>query len=144
MANHGIHESGASDVIKVGVQCFVMYDSRLLLGQRAAGFGARTWGLPGGHLEQGETILEAAARELREETDIVAKSMRVVVVGDPIPENNFHLQIGVLVETWQGEPKVVAPEECDELNFFSVDDLPTPLFVSSEYIIHKFLKGILY
>jgi 8-oxo-dGTP diphosphatase len=133
-----------SNVIKVGVQCFVLSDSRLLLGLRTASFGAGTWGLPGGHLEQGETILEAAARELAEEAGIIAKSMRIVTIGDPIPENNFHLQIGVAIESWNGEPKIVAPEECSQLLFFPLDNLPSPIFVSSEYIIQKFVKGMLY
>ena len=132
------------DVIKVGVQCFVLSGFSLLLGQRAGGFGAGTWGLPGGHLEQGETILRAGARELEEETGIVAENMRVVAIGDPIPENNYHLQIGVLVDSWSGEPGVVAPDECNELRFFPLDDLPSPLFVSSAYIIEKYLRGVLY
>jgi 8-oxo-dGTP diphosphatase len=132
------------NVITVGIQCFVLSGSCLLLGLRTGGFGTGTWGLPGGHLEQGETILEAAARELAEETGIVAQNMRIVTIGDPIAENNYHLQIGVLVEKWGGDPRVVAPKELGELRFFPMDDLPVPLLISSAYIIEKFAKGNLY
>ena len=132
------------NVITVGVQCFVLSDSRLLLGLRTGGFGTGTWGLPGGHLEQGETILEAASRELAEETGIIAQSMRIVVIGDPIAENNFHLQIGVRIEKWAGDPRIVAPNELGELRFFPMDDLPAPLLISSAYIIDKFVRGNLY
>jgi len=70
--------------------------------------------------------------------------MRIVAIGDPIAENNYHLQIGVLVDKWIGEPGVVAPGELGELRFFPMDNLPTPLLISSAYIIEKFSKGNLY
>jgi 8-oxo-dGTP diphosphatase len=133
-----------SNIITVGVQCFVLSGSRLLLGLRTAGFGTGTWGLPGGHLEQGETILEAAARELEEETGIVAQKLHIAAIGDPIPENNYHLQIGVLVDKWNGMPEVIAPDEIGELRFFPMDHLPSPLLISSAYIIEKLSKGNLY
>jgi 8-oxo-dGTP diphosphatase len=136
--------SPASSVIHVGVQCFVLSDSRILLGLRSSGFGKGTWGLPGGHLEQGESILAAAARELREETGLVAHKMRIAAIGDPLPENNYHLQIGVLVEEWSGNPSTTAPNELGELCFFPLSDLPRDVLVSSAYIIEKFAASKLY
>ena len=133
-----------STVITVGVQCFVIREARLLLGRRTAGFGTGTWGLPGGHLEQGETILDGAARELQEEAGIQARKMSIAAIGDPLPESNYHLQIGVLVEAWDGEPRVVAPQEIGEWQFFPLDDLPSLLLVSSEDIIRKYARGVLY
>ena len=75
---------------------------------------------------------------------MVAQSMRIAAIGDPIADNNFHLQIGVLVEKWIGDPRIVAPNELGELGFFPMDDLPFPLLISSAYIIEKFSKGDLY
>jgi 8-oxo-dGTP diphosphatase len=133
-----------SPIIHVGVQCFVVSDSHILLGHRASGFGAGTWGLPGGHLEQGETIAEAAARELEEETGLVARKMKVAAIGDPIKENNYHLQIGMLVEVWEGELSITDPGEIDELCFFPLNDLPSELLISSAYIIEKYISQRLY
>lgn len=43
----------------------------LLLMKRTGGVGAGGWFLPGGHLEAGERPVDAAVRELQEETGIV-------------------------------------------------------------------------
>ena len=144
MSADTITKQPGSTVIHVGVQCFVLADSGLLLGHRASGFGINTWGLPGGHLEQGETILQAAARELKEETGITATEMRIATIGDPIGANNYHLQIGVLVEQWSGSPVVTQPVEIDELRFFPLSALPSNVLVSSEYIIEKLVNQRLY
>jgi 8-oxo-dGTP pyrophosphatase MutT (NUDIX family) len=40
------------------------------------------WGFPGGHLEPGESYLEAAVRELAEETGIVLRPDEVALVGE--------------------------------------------------------------
>lgn len=44
----------------------------VLLIQRATEPNAGSWGFPGGHVELGETTAQAAVRELREETGVVA------------------------------------------------------------------------
>ena len=50
----------------------------VLLLQRhpSAKFAPRQWGYPGGKIEEGETPLEAAIRETREETTLVVKNPR--------------------------------------------------------------------
>ncbi len=131
-------------VSSVGVQCFVITKAGLLLGCRTGGWKVGTWSLPGGHLEQGETILEAASRELEEETGLAARRMRIAAIGDPIQQNNWHLQIGVLVESFEGEPRVTAPDEFGELGYFPLEALPFPILISSEYLIEKLVQKKLY
>ncbi|MFC3570626.1 NUDIX hydrolase [Paracoccus simplex] len=47
--------------------------TRVLLVQRRNPPDAGLWGFPGGHVEPGETALQAAARELAEETGVIAR-----------------------------------------------------------------------
>lgn len=113
----------------VGVGAFVQDKSRLLMLQRAgkAGFsadGAGTWAVPGGWLERGETVFDAAVRETFEETGVT-----VMAVGD----------LG-WVETWssngdkiitlfvgcchvRGEPIVTEPDKCPVVCWVSCDEI---------------------
>ena len=56
----------------VGVIAVVCHRDRVVLVQRGKQPSAGMWGFPGGHLELGETALQAAARELHEETGVTA------------------------------------------------------------------------
>lgn len=51
----------------------VVHEDRVLLVKRRNPPDAGLWGFPGGHVELGESGLAAAARELEEETSIIAK-----------------------------------------------------------------------
>ena len=51
----------------------VFRGGRVLLAERAVPPGARCFSLPGGLVEPGETLREAALRELREETGVEAE-----------------------------------------------------------------------
>ena len=106
--------------VVVGV---LLRDDAVLLGHRSPSrrWYPDVWDLPGGHVEPGETALEALARELREELGIEA-----VVGKDPL----FRIDDGDLrlsahpVTAWSGEPTNAAPDEHDELRFVAADELP--------------------
>ena len=59
----------------LGAIAVVLKDDHVLLARRERG-GVMLWGFPGGHVEWGESALEAAVRELAEETGVRARAER--------------------------------------------------------------------
>lgn len=133
-------------IVRVGVQAIVSSKTELLLIQRSdsSSFEPGTWGLPGGSLEPGETIVECALRELREETGLVAANPRIVALTDPAAGANHHMQIGVEMQAWSGSPRAADSTEVADARFFDKDSLPTPLFAPSATVLAKYLAGVLY
>lgn len=60
---------------KILTLCMVMKDGKLLLGMKKRGFGMGRWNGFGGKVEVGESIEEAAKREVFEESGLVARSV---------------------------------------------------------------------
>ena len=84
------------------------------------------WDLPGGVMEAGESELGALTRELHEElgvqiaTDSASHLCRVTAG----PAEDPALLSAWLVRDWQGTPANVAPEEHDDIGWFSLEELP--------------------
>ncbi len=90
-----------NNVKKVLTLCVIKKDSRLLLGMKKRGFGAGVWNGFGGKVEAGETIEQAAMREVQEEVGIVPSGLKPV---------------GVITFTFESDPKIM------EVHIFSVTD----------------------
>lgn len=71
----------------IGASTCIMHDARFLLIQRGKAPNRGLWSLPGGHVRHGETLREAAARELLEETCVTAEIGAVVDAMDIIRRN---------------------------------------------------------
>lgn len=69
---------------RIGVSACVWRDGKVLLVERGKEPWKGKWSLPGGSLEFGETVREAARRELAEETGIEADLATLVDVDDAI------------------------------------------------------------
>jgi len=65
--------------VKVSVECFIFHNNKILLFKRSddskvfPGF----WSIPGGHVDEGEDVLTAIIREVKEETGIDVSSKNV-------------------------------------------------------------------
>jgi 8-oxo-dGTP diphosphatase len=83
------------------------------------------WGFPGGKIEFGEAIADAAVRELFEETGVQAIFSGVITVVDDIVIDGaapYHFMLIAALCTWQsGEP--VAADDAEEVKWVRVDDI---------------------
>jgi ADP-ribose pyrophosphatase YjhB (NUDIX family) len=76
--------------VKVRVTGIVIEDGRLLLLNQDTDTG-RSWSLPGGKLEDGETLAEALVREMKEETGLDVEPGRLLYVCDHLPGGGTHV-----------------------------------------------------
>lgn len=142
-----------SKKIGAGFGVMIMKDNKILLGQRhtdptkadSALHGEGTWTMPGGKLHFGESFEEGAVREVLEETGIhiEQKDLKVISLANNIVPDAHFVTIGMLCTKFEGEPKVMEPDEITQWKWFSMTKLPTPLFspsaeVLSNYTANKF------
>ncbi len=93
----------------------VFRDGLVLLAERAMPPGARCFSLPGGLVETGETLGEAALRELREETGVEAEIVGFndhveVIERDAEGRVAAHFVVASFVGRWTGGEATAGPE----------------------------------
>jgi 8-oxo-dGTP diphosphatase len=127
-------------LIKTGVSVFVIRRGKILLGKRRNVVGNGTWGLPSGHQEPGETMLQTAARELKEETGLTAKTLLWRCMYDDIRPNEHYIQVGFEALGVGSEPKLLEPEKCEEWRWFSIDDTRVLIFFPHKKLLEIFTR----
>jgi 8-oxo-dGTP diphosphatase len=116
----------------IAVGAFVFKDGQVLLVRRGKMPGRGKWSIPGGAVELGETLRDAVAREVREETGVDIEVGPLALILEPVvrDENEkiqFHYVIVDFSARWlAGEPH----GETDVLEarwakFAELDDLET-------------------
>ncbi len=101
------------------------------------------YSLVAGHIEGDESFRQAMAREAKEEANLVldVKDLRVVHITHKkktASDDGERIDIFLIADKWKGELENMEPEKCDDLKWFSINDLPTNMV---SYIKHA-LKQI--
>lgn len=103
-------------------------DGQILISQRQnTGHEDGNYGLVSGHIERGETAVEALIREVREEANIdisMSELTTVHVMQRQYPDRTY-FDVYIEADEWKGDLKNNEPENCSDLLFYAADDLPS-------------------
>ncbi len=108
----------------------------VLIERRNEPFG---WALPGGFVDYGETLEEAAVREAAEETSLAVSKLRLVgCYSDPARDPRLHAISTVYAATGDGVPR--AADDAANLAIFSLSSLPDRLCFDHAKIIADYAR----
>lgn len=131
--------------IKIACEVFIINNQGLLLlGKRKNCYGQGTWALPGGHLEYGETLLDCAQRELKEELGIEQAPLQLIAITDDINEERHYIHASFLLKEYNGPVLLMEPDKCYEWKYFNLDQLPEDFFEPHTKILKTFFKQCMY
>jgi 8-oxo-dGTP diphosphatase len=118
------------DHAMVVVTCFVAYGRRLLWVQRNLEPKRGLWAIPGGYLEDGETLAQGAARELHEEAGVLLppERLQLYMTGTITFINQVYVAFRASVDSDDFTPGV----ESLACGFFSRADCPWDLVAYPE------------
>ncbi|MFB9278769.1 NUDIX hydrolase [Cohnella cellulosilytica] len=98
-----------SNLLQVRVTGVLIEDEKVLLVKQNV-TSERKWSLPGGRVEQGETLEEAIVREIEEETGLAAKVSKLLYLCDKPDASPSLLHITFLLEKAGGEVRLPSNE----------------------------------
>jgi ADP-ribose pyrophosphatase YjhB (NUDIX family) len=121
------------------VSTILVNDRKVLLVKRGNDPYRGQWCLPSGFAESGESIADAALRELEEETGIQG---RIVHLQDVDSSTNYYygdlLFLTFEVEQIGGEPK--AGDDAVEVKYFSLERIPDLAFPSNTKALQSYVE----
>ena len=110
----------------------------VLLIQRAKEPFAGRWALPGGFVNKDEPLLEAARRELQEETGLRVERLRQVgAFGDPGRDpRGWTISVAYVAELADGAHHIEAADDARSVGWFPVDSPPPLAFDHDKILAH--------
>ena len=118
-------------------------DSILMLRRYNTGFQDGSYSMIAGHVEAGEDLKTAMAREAREEAGIELSPEAVEVVGviHSISDREY-VNFFLKASEWTGEVTNMEPDKCDDLRWFGIDDLPDNTVPYARQAVENYRNGV--
>ena len=129
------------ELFKSAIHMIIYQDNKILLQKRK---GSKLWpgyyALPAGHIDSGENQYDALLREAKEELDIDINIKNIINSYVVLRRNYFKIDGKQLepyidyyfeIKEYEGTPKIVEKDKCDELIWADINNLPEP-FINYE------------
>ena len=132
---------GERHTTRVAVFVLLIKDGKtFLLRRQNTGWADGMFTVPSGHVEAGETVPQAAIKEVREEAGVLVDErdlefMHVQYVHDVYV--NFYFK----AEQWEGEPYIAEPDLASECSWVALDALPDDLIYHIKAMLLESVQG---
>lgn len=144
--------NGEKKRVWVGFGVLLYRDGKILLWKRhddpekadSELHGEGSWTMPGGKLEFWESLEEGGAREVMEETWIKLNDVEIICVNNDKNEFAHFITIGMYSDDFEGEAQVMEPDEITKWEWFSIDNLPSPMFPPSVKVLENYKRNAFY
>lgn len=123
---------------KIIVGCLPIWEDKIMLCKRGIEPQYGLWNIPGGFMENDETVEQGALREMTEETNGRATLLGLHTVFNVIPVNQVHLHF--LVELKDLDYSLT--EESIDIQLFTEEEVPWAdiAFASSRFALQKYFE----
>ncbi len=122
-------------------------DEVLLHLRAGTGYRDGYWAMLAGHVDAGESVLDAAVREAAEEAGVVVSPADLVPLttlhrfeadGPPVEQRaDFFFE----TRTWTGEPTIREPHRAAGMGWFRLDALPDPVVPHERAVLEAVARG---
>jgi len=134
--NRGVSMSGEVRYLRnprVGVGCIPVHDGRVLLVRSHSGY----WSTPGGHLDFGESPVDAAVRETLEETGVTVREVQFVALTNDVMESSAKHYVTIWFTGVVDDPTIMIRDTAEivEAAWFDPASLPNPRHIYFENLI---------
>jgi len=133
-----------NEQIKFGTGVIIVKDNLILLTKRQNAHGEGTYGSLGGHVEYGESLIEANKREAQEELGISIDNLKFLYCLNMIKYGKHYVDIGFSADIVSGEPKIIDTDRIAEVNWYPLNNLPQPLFEPVRVAIEAYIGGAVF
>ena len=105
---------------------FVRENEILLLRRFNTAYEAGNYSFVAGHVDGNESLKQAAIREAREESGatITPEELNLVLTMHRLTPDREQVEFFFEVKHWEGDLKIMEPNKCDDLSWFSREHLP--------------------
>lgn len=98
------------------------------------------WAIPGGFVDYGETLEEAAIREMKEETSLdINLGRQFHTYSNPDRDPRHHTVSTIFIATATGNPE--AADDAIDIGIFTKDNLPEDIAFDHRQILEDYFEG---
>ena len=120
----------------------------LLMRRKGSGYYDGWYSVPAGHVEDGELPVDALLRETKEELSITIDKNDVRLVHTMYrtkhDETGDRIDLFFVSTKWEGEITNAEPHKCDDIRWFSIENLPENIMHHVREVIENVENGVAY